>query len=314
MKKMFCCFAAAIVLTGGSYSFAYEEDVVESSIVTTDPVIWQQTSVDLVEPTPSAGDTAAEAVTAPQGVETGMQMVIADKTKVVIIPLSYILPINVIGGKLSLGVGIPWVSKTVANLSNVEETKSGLGDISLKATHDYGDEVYFRRIFSLIVKLPTGDEQAKLSDGSSAPLGKGSLDYAFAFSGIRRIGSFRLIGNVGYRLNGDFKDTVNDQTTSYGNVINLLAGTEYKLNSQLFPFVYMRMIEIGESETVWSGVPSKNQDDMTAIDLITGARYKVLGSVSLSGALEFPVSRKYHTGVVEPPNKVTLTLKANYKF
>ncbi len=307
MKKMFCYCAAAVVLTWGSGIFAYYEEVEESSIVTTDPVIWQQTSVDMVEPTPSADDTAAEAVTAPQGVETGMQMVIADKTKIVIIPLSYILPIDVIGGKLSLGAGIPWVSKTTAD---DEDTKSGLGDISFKVTHDYGDEVYFRRIFSLIVKLPTGDEAAKFSDGSAAPLGKGSLDYAFAFSGIRRIGSFRIIGNAGYRLNGDFKDTDNNQTINYGNIMNLLAGAEYKLNSQLFPFAYVRMVETGESETVWTGGSSKNQDDVTAIDLITGARYKLLGSVSLSGALEFPVSRKYHTGVTAPPNKVTLTLKA----
>ncbi|MCD6311339.1 MAG: hypothetical protein J7M11_02660 [Elusimicrobia bacterium] len=310
---MFCCCAAAIVLTIGSGVFAYEEDA-ESSVVTTDPVIWQQTSVDMVEPTPSAGDTVAEEVTAPQGVETGMQMIIADKTKVIILPLSYILPIDVIGGKLSLGAGIPWVSKTVTNFSNAEETKSGLGDISLKATHDYGDEVYFRRIISVIVKLPTGDEAAKLSDTTPSPLGKGSLDYAFAFSGIRRIGSFRIIGNAGYRLNGDFEDTANSQTTSYGNVINLLAGTEYKLNSQLFPFAYVRMVETGEAETVWSGGSSKNQDDVTAIDLITGARYKLLGSVSLSGALEFPVARKYNPAVTAPPNKVALTLKANYKF
>ncbi|MFH2084028.1 MAG: hypothetical protein ABII20_01710 [Candidatus Omnitrophota bacterium] len=291
-------------MTIGHGIFAYEAEA-ESSVVTTDSVIWQQTSVDTIEPTPDAEETAVA-----EGVEMGMHMIIADKTKVVIIPLSYILPIDVIGGKLSLGAGIPWIQKTSA----VDETKSGLGDISLKATHDYGDEVYFRRIFSVIVKLPTGDEAAKFSDGSSAPLGKGSLDYAFAFSGIRRMGTFRLIGNAGYRFNGEFKDTVNNLTKKYGNVMNLLAGTEYKLNSQLFPFVYVRMVETGESETVWTGWLSKNQDDVKAIDLITGARYKVLGSISLSGALEFPVSRKYHAGVVEPPNKVTLTLKANYKF
>jgi len=150
MKRFLVCFLAIALISVGGFASGEEE----ATIVTGDPVLWQQTDVDSIEPTPAEGETVAEVPAV--GVRTGLDMVFTDKMKIFIIPVSYTLPFS-LAGKLSVGAGIPYVVRTITDWYNVDHTNSGLGDVSVNAKYDWGDEVYFRLISSLIVKIPTGD-------------------------------------------------------------------------------------------------------------------------------------------------------------
>ncbi|MCD6413238.1 MAG: hypothetical protein J7L54_03745 [Elusimicrobia bacterium] len=312
MKRFLVCFLAIALISVGGFASGEEE----ATIVTGDPVLWQQTDVDSIEPTPAEGETVAEVPAV--GVRTGLDMVFTDKMKIFIIPVSYTLPFS-LAGKLSVGAGIPYVVRTITDWYNVDHTNSGLGDVSVNAKYDWGDEVYFRLISSLIVKIPTGDTDKtyvvdQWGTTLTVPLGRGSWDVAAAVTAIRRIAAFRIIGNIGFRHNGKYENSSAGTTTDYGEVFNLLAGAEYRLNSRISPYGNLRFIKIAESQVESASGNYGNWDDLTAIDFITGLKYKVISAVSANLGIEWPVYRKYNSNITAPAKKLTITLKGNYRF
>lgn len=310
------CFLAVFLVSVKGFSSSEEQP----TIVTGDPVIWQQTDVDSAEPSSTEGETAVAATAeAPAaGVRTGVEMVFTDKMKVFILPISYTLPFS-LAGKLSVGVGIPYVIRTVTDWYSVDHTNSGLGDISVNAKYDWGDEVYFRLISSVIVKIPTGDANKtyvvdQWGSTVTVPLGRGSWDVAAAFTAMRRIASFRIIGNAGYRQNGKYENITAGTTTDYGAVFNFLAGAEYRMDSPFVPYGNLRFVKMAESQVTSPWGNYGGWDDLTALDFITGVKYNIVSAVSADLGIEWPIYRKFNQNIANKAKKLTVTLKADYRF
>jgi len=322
MKKFLVGIFLSVFFFVSGYTCDIEDQL--ETVATTDPVLYQQTDVDVTpaveETVVTTGEGEAKQEPAGLGATAGIQMIISENLKVYIIPLTYVLPLSSLAGTLKIEAGIPFVSRRVVDWYNVEHKKSGLGDISVKATYDYGDEVYFRGIYGLIVKAPTGDENyAVVVDALGLtypiPFGTGTWDIGAFITAIRKISRFRVFGNLGYRLNGNYENETTGTKTKNAGILTFLIGSEYKFNPFWFPFLKLRILNKGESKTDngWGYVG--NTDDMLAVDLILGTRYMVLSFIGVSFGIEIPVSTKYNSALTtKPKRKAVFNIKGSYRF
>ncbi|MDO9513744.1 MAG: hypothetical protein Q7J59_03930 [Elusimicrobiota bacterium] len=293
MKKILIIMSiAAVLYAQEEYSFSDPE------VTGSDSVIFQQSSVDLIESDEDSDQTGGAAAA------VGVRIVITDKTSIFILPLSYKLPAVIFGGKLTLGAGIPWVEKEVRHpWTNKYEKVSGVGDISVSAELDKGNEEDLRKISTLIIKFPTGATDEKLADGNAeTTLGSGGTDIAAALTLVKRKGLYRYLAGVGYRLNGDWDSYEGfglPGTVDYGDAVNALAGIEYKYSPELSPYLHFRAFKKGETRVI----ETKQADDLLAGDLIAGFRYRMRGNMQISFALEFPVIRDYNSAFTGDKDK-----------
>jgi len=318
MLKKFAFFCTILLMlsplgasiAGEDLDFSYDSSAQPPTVVTPDPVLWQQTETTSVAPEPAVEPEAVPS----QGklTDAGIQMIFTGNNKLIIIPLSYVLPFAPMGGVLSLNAGVPYVSRTYVTTGG-DQTVSGLGDISLGSRLDYGDEVYFRLLSELILKFATGD--------TGKSLGRGSTDIAVAFTLIRKMMEYRLIGHLGYRMNGSFENDLGLGTgeIDYGNILSFLIGAEREVRPQMQGFLKLRGVSAGESDitTTFFGTTSVNgaADDMFMLDLIPGIRYQVMNAVSVVLGIEIPISTSLNSNIQNPPSRqVAVNIKGDYRF
>ncbi len=159
----------------------------------------------------------------------GFDFISTPKIKIYSFPLSLTIKRNI-----KVGVIIPYVSKKV-RFSGHTYTKSGLGDITPNIKFKWGDENrWVMGVSAIYLKVPTGDEHATVNHGTIAlPLGTGSYDTTLSQLITKKMGSFRFIGSISYRINskGERRDTFSKKTRDYkqGNVLNAVLGGEYNL-------------------------------------------------------------------------------------
>ncbi len=114
----------------------------------------------------------------------------------------YVLHNEIIYGvtaDFSVTLAVPYVIEHERKAGGVEDSSSGLGDLSLRGKYRFwrrdAPGVQDAAAFILGVKFPTGD------DDKSPRLGSGSTDYLFALAAARESLTWYYFGDVRYRLN-----------------------------------------------------------------------------------------------------------------
>jgi hypothetical protein len=210
----------------------------------------------------------------------GIDLIVADQRKDLAVPLSYGLPMQLMGGDefLNLSADIPF--SMVDTGTGSDET--GLGDAVL------GAEYYFERK-SIILKtainwkLPTGDQETGL--------GSGSNDIAFSFSGRKRQDQIGYNALIAYSLNGEGEAF--GFTIDYGNTLTLSAGGEYKIKPDLWLAADLAYINQDSSSGGISG--------LSTIDLIPSASYRFMEDKDVIFRLMIPVSESLVDGLPGQP-------------
>jgi len=117
---------------------------------------------------------------------------------------------------------------TFATAGNVNNSRSGLGDMKLKAGYVlYTEEKYVPAIRpNLYVKIPTADKNQFL--------GTGAFDEGFAVELTKWFGSWFANGEAGYVIQG--KSSV----LAVRNYLNYYAGAGYQVTERLRPMVLLK--------------------------------------------------------------------------
>jgi len=207
----------------------------------------------------------------------GFDAVTSDNADVYVIPLSYGMPIGLLGGEefINFSADLAYV-----NLEGPAGDESGIGDTRIGAEYFIEKEgIIFKGAFDL--KLPTGDEDVGL--------GLGSTDLGFAVSGRKRDGDIGFNATVGYILRGDAKP--NGVDVDYGNVLNLVGGGEYRVKPALWVGTNLAFVHSGTSE--FNG--GAEGDGLQTIDLIPNASYRLNTDMTVTLDVIIPV----HESVVE---------------
>lgn len=207
----------------------------------------------------------------------GFDAVTSENADVYAIPLSYGMPIGLLGGEefINFSADLPYV-----NLEGPLGNENGLGDIRVGSEYFVEKEgIIFKGSFD--VKLPTGDEEVGL--------GSGSTDLGFAVSGRQRIDNIGFNATAGYIIRGEGE--VLGADIDYGNVINLVGGGEYQVKPAFWVGANLALVRIGTSDS--SGFET---DGLQTIDLIPNASYRINTDMTVMLDIIYPLSESVVDG------------------
>lgn len=213
----------------------------------------------------------------------GFDAVISDNADVYVIPLSYGMPIGLLGGEefINFSADLAYV-----NLEGPSGDESGVGDTRVGAEYFMEREgIIFKGAIDL--KLPTGDEDVGL--------GLGSTDLGFAVSGRKRDGDIGFNATAGYIIRGDAEFTGFD--VDYGNVINLVGGAEYRVQPKIWAGTNVAFVRSGTSE--FSG--GVEGDGLQTIDLIPNASYRLNTDMTVTLDVIIPITESVVEGDAAGP-------------
>lgn len=145
----------------------------------------------------------------------GLDIVSSDNVDLYSVPLSYGIPMSVLGEEefLNVGADIPYFSA-----EDPAGGENGLGDISLGAEYFVEQNDMIVKL-GVDLKLATGDEEKSL--------GTDSTDIGVSLTGRKRDGMLGYNATAAYVIRGE--GTVFGVKRDYGNMISLSGGGEYKL-------------------------------------------------------------------------------------
>lgn len=226
----------------------------------------------------------------------GFDLIIADQRKDLAIPLSYGLPLQLMGGDefLNLSADIPF--SMVDTGTGSDET--GLGDSVLGAEY-YVEHNSIILKTAINWKLPTGDQEVGL--------GSGSNDIAVSFSGRKRQDQIGYNALFAYSLNGEGEAF--GVTIDYGNTITISAGGEYNVKPDLWLAADLTYINQDSSSGGLAG--------LTTIDLIPSASYRFMEDKDVIFRLMIPVTESLVDGLPgqpTPKRDVTFSIGLSSEF
>ena len=164
------------------------------------------------------------------GVGTGLTVLWSSHVQAYVLPASYKIFPN-----LKVEASIPYIRKKLKGEYTNEELKaSGVGDVSVGLKYRYGKEETLQGVTTVTVKFPTGDYKQFENRTEQLALGSGSYDFSINQTLSRIVGPFRILANVGYRLNtkNDYIETDIfgrnvDFESRAGDLFNYLLGVQY---------------------------------------------------------------------------------------
>jgi hypothetical protein len=179
------------------------------------------------EPTPML---EPEAPPPPLGAGTGLTVLWSSHVQAYVLPASYKIFPN-----LKVEASIPYIRKKLKGEYTGEELKaSGVGDVSVGLKYRSGKEESLQGVTMVTLKLPTGDYKQFENRTEQLALGSGSYDFSINQTLSRLIGPFRILANLGYRLNttNDYVETdIFGRNVEFesrtGNMFNYLLGVQY---------------------------------------------------------------------------------------
>jgi hypothetical protein len=165
------------------------------------------------------------------GVGGGLTVLWSSHIQAYVLPVSYMINPN-----LKMEASIPYLRKKLKGEVTNEDLKAdGLGDISLGIKYRYGTEENLQGVTTMIVKLPTGDYKKFENRTEQLALGSGSYDFSINQTVSKRMGPYRILANLGYRMNteNDYVETdVFGRNVCFeskaGNTLNYLLGLQYQ--------------------------------------------------------------------------------------
>jgi hypothetical protein len=229
----------------------------------------------------------------------GFESITSDNVDIYAIPLSYGLPISLLGGEeyLNLSADLPYVSIEAA-----PKDESGLGDIRIGAEYFIEkNNIIFKGAVDL--KLPTGDEDVGL--------GTGSTDLGISITGRKREGDIGFNATAGYILRGDAKPNGTD--VDYGNVINLVGGGEYQVKPALWVGANIAFVRTGTSEFN-NGFEG---DGLQTIDLNPNAAYRLSSDMTVTFDIIYPLTESVVEGDLpgpDPDREMSFSFGFNSEF
>jgi len=240
-----------------------------------------------------------------QGISTeasrsvGFDAVTSDTVDVYVIPLSYGMPIGLLGGEefINFSADLAYVS-----LEGATGDESGIGDTRVGAEYFMEKKgIIFKGVFD--VKLPTGDEDVGL--------GSGSTDFGFAVSGRKRDGDVGFNATAGYIIRGDAKP--NGFDVDYGNVINLVGGAEYRVKPALWAGANVAFVRTGTSE--FNG--GFEGDGLQTVDIIPNASYRLNTDMTVTLNVIIPLTESVVDGDApgsEPDREMSFSFGLSSEF
>lgn len=251
--------------------------VLASSVDQSESILLDPLTRSYVSSTDSLdGDFAEKGIAKEESRTVGAEVVSSEDVNVYAIPLSYGIPISLMGGEeyLNVSADLPYVmSDTAAG------EESGIGDIR------FGAEYFFERKNMILkvsadIKLPTGD--------GDKFLGTDSTDVGFSFTGRKREGmlGFNATGAYVFRGEGDVAGTTRD----YGNMLSLSGGAEYKLGQRLWGGVNGAFVRSGTTD-----IDGFEADGLQTIDVIPNISFRFNTDMTIVGTLVIPL----HESVVD---------------
>lgn len=210
--------------------------------------------------------------------------------------------------RISVNASIPYVKR---DLEKDGETYSaqGLGDI--KAGISYfmikgEDPADIQGVTYFNVTTPTGDAEAA-DKGIPVPLGSGCFSFNLKQTLSKKIGDFRLFGNIGgnYSLPAEYKLAGVEQITDEkGIILDGLLGCEYTIIDSFFASLKGNYVYVGEGRQKFQGTWYDANDALQTSDVIPGLRYSVMND-ALSAVLTFviPVYTKQDSDADDPQGR-----------
>lgn len=228
----------------------------------------------------------------------GLELVVAEDTEIYSVPLSYGVPMGLLGGEefLNISMDLPYIS-TETSVGD----ESGIGDIAVAA------EYYIERESTILkaqinYKMPTGDEEKGL--------GSGSNDVGFGVTGRKRVGQFGFNSTVGYIIRGEAE--INNIDIEYGNIVSLLAGTEYRLQPTIWLGVNLAYVREGTSDH--SGF---EENGLQTLDVIPNVTYQFNEKINVTADLIYPLQESEVKGdfsMPEPDREISISVGFNSEF
>ncbi len=228
----------------------------------------------------------------------GIELILSEDKEVYSLPLSYGLPMTLLGGEefLNLSADIPYIQ-----VETPIGDESGVGDVAVAA------EYYIERDSAILkaqinYKMPTGDKEKGL--------GSGSNDVGFAMTGRMRMGQMGFNSTIGYIIRGDA--TIFNSDIEYGNIFSLMAGTEYRVHPAIW--VGANLAYVREDTTESAGFV---QDGLQTLDLIPNVSYRLNKKMNFTADLIYPLQESVVDGDFpssEPDREISFSVGFNSEF
>ncbi len=344
MKKiiitlLFCLFLVS-TLCGQGIHITFTPEGVRSAtentdLLLSDPLINQATFY--VPPTFQAKKDEAsgaakkgESAGALAGASVGAETEVSGPNK------SLNIPINYAWKDYNFGLTLPFIMQRKMEYAVESKSAAGIGDISVSAGYNglFRDILYSANIF---FKLPSGDDE-KMVDGYLVPMGTGSTDMVLSGSGMKVFDRYSITGSIILKLNGSSEkiaeivyaddmdlnpNTTDFETINYtiknGGMFSLIGGYDYFYDDKWTFGGWMVLSVIGEGSTdekhtySWNSPESSvsgisNRQDMTLIDLIPKASYRVMFT-DLTLMMKIPLVTSRNPNNNEGSRGVTVLLK-----
>ncbi|MBN1382922.1 MAG: hypothetical protein JXA41_14725 [Deltaproteobacteria bacterium] len=171
-----------------------------------------------------------EAPPPPLGIGVGLNILWSKHVQAYVLPISYKITPD-----LKIEASVPYIRKKLQGEYTNEELKAdGIGDVSIGAKYRYGDENRIQGVTKVTIKLPTGEYKQFENRTEQLALGSGSYDFSINQTVSKLIGPYRLLANLGYRINteNDYVETdIFGRSVQFenrvGNTFNYLVGVQY---------------------------------------------------------------------------------------
>ena len=203
--------------------------------VYTDPIIESTTEGEAG----TSEEIATKGVGTASGAQVGVGSHVADDIQIYTIPITYGMPVSIMGGKeyLNITARLTYVDFDLGELGFSEDSESGMGDSVLSVEHFIDRKGLVLRS-GISIKFPTGD--------ADKYLGNDSTDYGLTFSATKYINKISYTGGLSYIIRGTGDSQIHE--FDYGNVMSLRLGGAYQLSKSWKLGVDAIYVDIDETE------------------------------------------------------------------
>ncbi|MBN1613668.1 MAG: transporter [Deltaproteobacteria bacterium] len=237
---------------------------------------------------------------------------------------AYVLPASYkIFPDLKVEASIPYIRKKLKGEYTDEElTASGIGDVSVGLKYRYGNEEILQGVTTVTVKFPTGDYKQFENRTEQLALGSGSYDFSINQTLSRIIGPFRILANVGYRLNtkNDYVETdIFGRNVEFesrtGNIFNYLLGVQYEtpLKGLLLYLnasgLFQERSHIKETDTADGSIirDEDKRDRLGTLDLNLGAMLMLTANTGFRLGVFIPLATEFDPDVNDHASREWVT-------